>query len=355
MAELAFAPSVHLISTRRTHIANRNSNGVVPRHAYRTPPCAIVGNTSKGAKLKSKQEANVTPLPRFYTFDPSDVEAIRIRHVLVRSAELADTVYEMVRKKSATLAELAVKLSVCEATRDNEGDLGWWWSNESVNGEHGKLGMNDELMGVALRTQANTLSKVTTIAGVHVFIVEDIRHKIRTTSRAAPNHRRVPRDKVKPVVPMSYAIQTLGCQMNRSDSERMAGELERVGYSAVEDPFEAAVVVLNTCSIRDHAEGKVYSYLGRHAIRKRDAPGDVTLCVAGCVAQQEGEKLLRRVPELDLVIGPQYANRLGDLLEDVQLNHTQVAATEPVFIQEDLSKPRRESSITAWVNVIYGM
>eukprot|EP00171_Calliarthron_tuberculosum_P012447 IDg12447t1 len=153
---------------------------------------------------------------------------------------------------------------------------------------------------------------------------------------------------------MTYVVQTLGCQMNRSDSERMAGELERVGYSAAVDPARAAVVVLNTCSIRDHAEGKVYSYLGRHAQRKRATPADVTLCVAGCVAQQEGERLLRRVPELDLVIGPHYANRLGDLLEDVRTNHVQVAATEPIFIQEDISKPQRQSSVTAWVNVIYG-
>jgi tRNA-2-methylthio-N6-dimethylallyladenosine synthase len=75
--------------------------------------------------------------------------------------------------------------------------------------------------------------------------------------------------------------------------------------------------------------------------------------VAGCVAQQEGEALLRRVPELDLVMGPQHANRLQDLLEQV-LDGNQVVATDPIDIMEDITKPRRDSDVTAWVNVIYG-
>lgn len=79
----------------------------------------------------------------------------------------------------------------------------------------------------------------------------------------------------------------------------------------------------------------------------------MTLIVAGCVAQQEGEALLRRVPELDLVMGPQHANRLEDLLEQV-FSGSQVVATEAIHIVEDITKPRRDSSVTAWVNVIYG-
>ena len=149
-----------------------------------------------------------------------------------------------------------------------------------------------------------------------------------------------------------YHITTFGCQMNKADSERMAGILDEMGYEAEDDPNLADLVVYNTCTIRDNAEQKVYSYLGRQAKRKQQA-SDVTLVVAGCVAQQEGEKLLRRVPELDLVIGPQHANRLGDLLEQVQEGN-QVVATEPIYIMEDLTKPRRDSAISAWVNVIYG-
>ncbi|TVQ51113.1 MAG: tRNA (N6-isopentenyl adenosine(37)-C2)-methylthiotransferase MiaB [Spirulina sp. DLM2.Bin59] len=140
--------------------------------------------------------------------------------------------------------------------------------------------------------------------------------------------------------------------MNKADSERMAGILDDMGMQAIEDPNNADVVLYNTCTIRDNAEQKVYSYLGRQAKRKQSQP-DLTLIVAGCVAQQEGEQLLRRVPELDLVMGPQHANRLGDLLEQVFAGQ-QVVATEEIAIVEDITKPRRDSDVTAWVNVIYG-
>jgi tRNA-2-methylthio-N6-dimethylallyladenosine synthase len=153
-------------------------------------------------------------------------------------------------------------------------------------------------------------------------------------------------------VPRRYHVTTFGCQMNKADSERMAGILEAMGLQWEEDPLQADLVVYNTCTIRDNAEQKVYSYLGRQAKRKHENPA-LTLVVAGCVAQQEGEALLRRVPELDLVMGPQHANRLQDLLEQV-MDGNQVVATEPVHIMEDITKPRRDSTVTAWVNVIYG-
>ncbi|MBE9056918.1 tRNA (N6-isopentenyl adenosine(37)-C2)-methylthiotransferase MiaB [Sphaerospermopsis sp. LEGE 08334] len=149
-----------------------------------------------------------------------------------------------------------------------------------------------------------------------------------------------------------YHITTFGCQMNKADSERMAGILEDMGFEWSEDPNDANVILYNTCTIRDNAEQKVYSYLGRQAKRKHKEP-DLTLVVAGCVAQQEGEALLRRVPELDLVMGPQHANRLKDLLESV-FEGNQVVATEEVHILEDITQPRRDSKVTAWVNVIYG-
>jgi tRNA-2-methylthio-N6-dimethylallyladenosine synthase len=152
--------------------------------------------------------------------------------------------------------------------------------------------------------------------------------------------------------PRRYHITTFGCQMNKADSERMAGILEDMGLLCSEDPNDADVILYNTCTIRDNAEHKVYSYLGRQAKRKQEQP-NLTLIVAGCVAQQEGEALLRRVPELDLVMGPQHANRLQDLLEQVFAGN-QVVATEAVHIMEDITKPRRDSKVTAWVNVIYG-
>jgi len=150
----------------------------------------------------------------------------------------------------------------------------------------------------------------------------------------------------------SYWITTFGCQMNKADSERMAGILEAMGYREASAELEADLVLYNTCTIRDNAEQKVYSYLGRQAQRKRANP-NLTLVVAGCVAQQEGESLLRRVPELDLVMGPQHANRLDVLLTRVEQGQ-QVVATEEHHILEDITTARRDSTTCGWVNVIYG-
>jgi tRNA-2-methylthio-N6-dimethylallyladenosine synthase len=147
-------------------------------------------------------------------------------------------------------------------------------------------------------------------------------------------------------------MESMGCQMNSADAERMEGQLRALGFSPAERTEEAQVVVLNTCSIREHAEEKVYSYLGPHALRKRRGD-DLAIVVAGCVAQQEGEELLRRVPEIDMVMGPQYANRLSDLLEGV-FHGNQIVATAPTHIMEDPTQPERASTVKAWVNVIYG-
>ncbi|WP_081606219.1 tRNA (N6-isopentenyl adenosine(37)-C2)-methylthiotransferase MiaB [Richelia intracellularis] len=149
-----------------------------------------------------------------------------------------------------------------------------------------------------------------------------------------------------------YHIITFGCQMNKADSERMGGTLENIGFEWSEDPNQASLILYNTCTIRNNAEQKLYSYLGKQVKRKHNQP-NLTLVVAGCLGQQEGEDLLRRIPELDLVMGPQHINRLKDLLQQV-FDGNQVVATEPIYIMEDITKPRRDSQVTAWVNVIYG-
>ncbi|GAX83790.1 hypothetical protein CEUSTIGMA_g11215.t1 [Chlamydomonas eustigma] len=149
-----------------------------------------------------------------------------------------------------------------------------------------------------------------------------------------------------------FHIHTFGCQMNSADSERMAGALEEAGYVCTEEASDADVLIYNTCSIREKAENKVYSALGKQAKRKREKVGDVKIVVAGCVAQQEGQAMLRRVPEVDIVMGPQFANQIASLLEQADL--AQVCATEHIQINEDIATPRRESDVTAWVNAIYG-
>src|SRR3989441_9293552 len=96
-------------------------------------------------------------------------------------------------------------------------------------------------------------------------------------------------------------IETYGCQMNVSDSELMLGVLGRDGYVRTDDPAQADVVLVNTCAVRDHAEQKVLSRMGE--LKRLKRPGAV-LGVVGCMAQRLGPRLLERVPQVDLVIGP---------------------------------------------------
>jgi tRNA-2-methylthio-N6-dimethylallyladenosine synthase len=118
--------------------------------------------------------------------------------------------------------------------------------------------------------------------------------------------------------PKRLFIKSYGCQMNVYDSERMADVLRPLGYGLADEPEGADLVVLNTCHIREKATEKVYSELGRiKAMKARKAEagdGEMTLVVAGCVAQAEGEELMIRQPAVDLVVGPQSYHRLPELI-----------------------------------------
>jgi len=112
-------------------------------------------------------------------------------------------------------------------------------------------------------------------------------------------------------------IKTYGCQMNVYDSARMADVLAPLGYGPTEDPADADMVILNTCHIRERASEKVFSELGRlreARAEKRGRGGDMIIAVAGCVAQAEGAEILRRVPEVDIVLGPQTYHRLPEMV-----------------------------------------
>ncbi|WP_299173799.1 tRNA (N6-isopentenyl adenosine(37)-C2)-methylthiotransferase MiaB [uncultured Brevundimonas sp.] len=112
-------------------------------------------------------------------------------------------------------------------------------------------------------------------------------------------------------------IKTYGCQMNVYDSERMADVLRPLGYAVTEDVKAADFVILNTCHIREKAAEKIYSELGKmRELRdiKREAGGDMTIAVAGCVAQAEGEEIMKRQPAVDIVVGPQAYHQLPELL-----------------------------------------
>ena len=112
-------------------------------------------------------------------------------------------------------------------------------------------------------------------------------------------------------------IKTYGCQMNVYDSERMADVLRPLGYAVTDEPEGADLVVLNTCHIREKATEKVYSELGQIKLmksRKAASGGTMTVAVAGCVAQAEGEEIMRRQPAVDLVVGPQAYHQLPELI-----------------------------------------
>ncbi|MEW5855480.1 MAG: tRNA (N6-isopentenyl adenosine(37)-C2)-methylthiotransferase MiaB [Myxococcota bacterium] len=117
--------------------------------------------------------------------------------------------------------------------------------------------------------------------------------------------------------PHGLFIETFGCQMNAHDTERMRELMEPLGYRSVEDPGQADVIILNSCDIREKAENKLMSALGRLRELKRNRP-DLVLAVAGCVAQVEGEKLLRRAPYLDVVVGTDQIRKVPELVQKVK-------------------------------------
>jgi tRNA-2-methylthio-N6-dimethylallyladenosine synthase len=132
---------------------------------------------------------------------------------------------------------------------------------------------------------------------------------------------------VRPAAPDRFVyIQTFGCQMNVVDTDRIFQVLAPLGYGPTEDPARADLILLNTCSVRDKAEQKMMSELGRLAPLK-DYNDELVLGVAGCVAQQEGARLLDRMPYLDLVMGPDNIAQLPEILDRVRQGGARVAET----------------------------
>src|SRR6188768_1179026 len=132
----------------------------------------------------------------------------------------------------------------------------------------------------------------------------------------------------------AYAVVTFGCQMNQHDSERISEVLSGAGWTEESDPERADLVLLNTCSVREKAEQKLRSEVGRLALVKERRP-DLLIAIAGCVAQQEGERLVSRMPEVDLVIGPDNIAELPGLLAEAELG-----AVAQVRTGFDLDAPR---------------
>jgi tRNA-2-methylthio-N6-dimethylallyladenosine synthase len=145
----------------------------------------------------------------------------------------------------------------------------------------------------------------------------------------------------------SYFIHTFGCQMNESDSQRMGEALARAGWAATDAAERADLVLVNTCAIREKAEDKLYSALGRYRILKTQK--QLKIGVAGCVAQQEKEKLLERAPFVDFVLGPDHLDKVPELATRGGIETDFAETHEYLFPQADpeTSRGRASAFVTA--------
>ena len=156
-------------------------------------------------------------------------------------------------------------------------------------------------------------------------------------------------------MPRKLFIQTYGCQMNEYDSARLADALRvAAGLELTDRPEEADVLLLNTCSIREKAQEKVFSQLGRWKPWKQARP-DLVIGVGGCVASQEGEAIRTRAPYVDLVFGPQTLHRLPQMLKDLETSRRpQVDVSFPEIEKFDCLPAPRAEGPTAFVSVMEG-
>jgi tRNA-2-methylthio-N6-dimethylallyladenosine synthase len=159
-----------------------------------------------------------------------------------------------------------------------------------------------------------------------------------------------------------YLVETFGCQMNEHDSERMAGLLEQAGYERTDDDRDADVIVINTCSVREKAEEKLYTRLGEIRVLGEETGNRPVVAVAGCVAQQEGENLLAKSNGqfIDVLIGTQSLKMLPMLVTEARASNPETRTSPRVDLNpyDDVSFPlgvaRREDAHRAYVTIIEG-
>ena len=156
-------------------------------------------------------------------------------------------------------------------------------------------------------------------------------------------------------MPKKLFIKTFGCQMNEYDSDKMADVLNQFeGYEKTENPEEASVILFNTCSVREKAQEKVFSDLGRVRHIKQNNP-DVIIGVGGCVASQEGATIVKRAPYVDIVFGPQTLHRIPELIRDKrQSGKSQVDISFPEIEKFDNLPEAKVDGVTAYVSIMEG-
>ncbi len=151
-----------------------------------------------------------------------------------------------------------------------------------------------------------------------------------------------------------FSVLTYGCQMNENDSEWISGILHREGYDKTDNLSEADLILVNTCSIRDKAEQKMFSKLGQLSALKEKNP-NLKIGVCGCVAQRMGSGIVRRAPNVDLVFGTQNIQKLPDFLGRLEEGGASVVDIEPVPSDWDADTPIiRQSKVEAFVTVSVG-
>ncbi len=157
--------------------------------------------------------------------------------------------------------------------------------------------------------------------------------------------------------PRRVFIETWGCQMNELDSQRMLGQLMQQGVLPTHDPAEADLILLNTCSVREKAVHKAYSRLGEYRLLKKDyrgESGELLIGLCGCVAQQEGERALARVPDLDFVLGPGRVGELREVIAQRRMGERVVATGFPQNRQYDIDAVSRHGEYKGMVTIIEG-
>lgn len=151
-------------------------------------------------------------------------------------------------------------------------------------------------------------------------------------------------------------ILTYGCQMNVADSERMAGLLKKIGYSLTDDADCADLILINTCCVRATAEDKVFGQIGRFKSLKREKPS-LILGVAGCMAQKEGENLIKRAPHVDFVLGTGQSSEIARVVESLERERKHFVDISNVSGEISISSevfPLRGGQVSTFVPIMYG-
>lgn len=151
-----------------------------------------------------------------------------------------------------------------------------------------------------------------------------------------------------------YTILSYGCQMNVSDSERMAGQLQAMGYTQIDDMRQADVILINTCCVRETAEDRVYGKIGEIKAIKREHP-ELIFGITGCMAQKEKDSLIKRAPHIDFVLGTNKVQELSQIIRKIEAERQHVVDT--VLENNDMPENvpiAREGKFSAWIPIMYG-